>query len=77
MPKIDWTRKLAKPIDAGRKNLRTLHDVRAHILSLPEPKQEWSIYQNVARNLMEASNGGSTESVNASMKLANMMDRGN
>lgn len=72
----DWTRKLTKPIDAGaRKKLRTLHDVRAHILALPESKQEWPLYKNVARTLMEAAEGGGTENVNVAMRLARMMDR--
>jgi hypothetical protein len=38
--KLDWSRPLAKPIDiGGRRKLRTLHDVREHLLKLPEARQ--------------------------------------
>jgi hypothetical protein len=57
----DWSRPLAEPIAVGRKTLRTLDDVRTALLNLPEERQQWKGCQYIARLLIEAAEGGSTD----------------
>lgn len=74
MSKPDWSRKLSKPIDVGRKKLHTLHDLRSHLLNLSEDRQRFSTWNYVAGKLVEAAEGGETASAEVSFRMANMMD---
>jgi hypothetical protein len=70
----DWSRPLAKPIDVGgRRKLRTLHDVREHLLKLPEARQTNAIWQGITRQIMDAAQSGETIDLTISFALARMM----
>ena len=76
MAKVDWSRKLAKPIDIGRRaKLKTLADVRAHILRLPEASQRLPAWQNAAEHLFKAAEGGDLADVSIAIRFARMLDR--
>jgi hypothetical protein len=47
MPKPDWSRKLSQPVDLDGQVLRTLADVRAHLMKLPEDRREWAAVQHI------------------------------
>lgn len=68
--KPDWTRKLSQPVDlGGRKPVRTLDDVRAHLLSLPEERHEWRPVQYVAKLILEAAAGEYTGDVSVPLRM--------
>jgi len=72
--KVDWSRPLAKPIDVGgRRKLRTLHDVRAHLLNIPQERQTNAAWQNITRQVMAASESGETIDLTIPFALARMM----
>ena len=74
MAKPDWSRKLAQPIDVGsRRKLRTLHDVRAHLLKLPEARQTNALWQSITRQIMDAADSGETIDLTVPFALARMM----
>jgi hypothetical protein len=74
MPEPDWSRPLAKPIDiGGRRKLRTLHDVRAHLLKLPEARQTNALWQSITRQIMEAAKSGETIDLTTPFALARLM----
>ncbi len=73
--KPDWSRALPKPIDIGRRKLKTLHDVRAHILSLPEDRQGNPVWHNVAGALLQAAEGGDLRHVTIALWFARQLDR--
>lgn len=75
MDKADWSRRLSKPIDVGRRKLRTLHDVRAHLLKLPEDRQHMVGYQRVAHLLMQAADGGEIADIPLAFRLARALHR--
>jgi hypothetical protein len=69
--KADWTRKLSEPIDlGGRRPLRTLADVRKHLMSLPAERQHWPAVQAVARLLLEAAEGKDVGDITVLMRIA-------
>jgi hypothetical protein len=74
MPKPDWSRKLSEPIGIGRKKLRTLHDLRSHLLSLSEDRQQYRTWNYVAGRLVDAAEGGDITGAEVSFRMANMMD---
>jgi hypothetical protein len=72
--KLDWSRPLAKPIDiGGRRKLRTLHDVRAHLLKLPEARQTNAVWQSITRQIIDAAESGETIDLTTPFALARMM----
>ncbi len=73
--KADWSRKLAKPIDIGRRKLKTLDDVRSHILALPEARQGNPVWHNVAGALLKAAEGGDLRHVTVALWFARQLDR--
>jgi hypothetical protein len=63
-----WAAPLARPIDVkGGPELRTLADVRAYILTLPELDPRW---QSVARKLLIACEDGDVEAVTRQIEFA-------
>ena len=73
-PKADWSRPLAKPIDVGgRRKLRTLADVRAHLLKIPEERQTNVGWQSITRQIMDAAESGETIDLTVPFALARMM----
>jgi hypothetical protein len=67
---MDWTRKLSEPVDlGGPEPVRTLADVRAHLLSLPEEQQEWRPVQYVAKLIMDAAEGEYTGDVSVALRM--------
>jgi hypothetical protein len=72
--KADWSRPLAKPVDiGGRRKLRTLHDVRAHLLKIPKERQTNVIWQKITRDIMDAARSGKTLDLTVPFALARMM----
>jgi hypothetical protein len=71
----DYTRRLPVPLDAGkRKKLRTLEDVSAFLLSLPQARQSYPGWQSVARLVMTAAEGGDIAKIETAFRLARMHD---
>jgi hypothetical protein len=71
--KPDWSRKLAKPVDVGqRRKLRTLHDVRAHLLKIPEERQTNAVWQSITRQILDAAQSGETIDLTIEFALARM-----
>lgn len=67
---MDWTRKLNEPVDlGGRKPVRTLDDVRAHLLSLPEERHEWRPVQYVAELVLEAAEGKDVGDISVVLRM--------
>jgi hypothetical protein len=54
---MDWTRKLDTPIDLGTGTLRTIADVRAHLMTLPEHYHQRPAFAYVAHLILEAARG--------------------
>lgn len=75
MAKLDWSRPLPKPIDIGERALRTLDDVRAHILKLPPERRDKPVWHTVADELLKAAKGGDVRGVAATFYVANIIDR--
>jgi hypothetical protein len=74
VPKPDWSRPLAKPIDiGGRRKLRTLHDVRGYLLKLPEARQTNAVWQSITRQIIDAAESGETIDLTTPFALARMM----
>jgi hypothetical protein len=72
--KPDWSRPLAKPIDVGgRRKLRTLHDVRAHLLQIPQERQTNAAWQHITRQLLAAAQSGETIDLTVPFALARML----
>jgi hypothetical protein len=70
MTKPDWTRKLSEPFDlGGRRKLRTLADVREHLMKLPEERQQWRAWQHAAKVLLEAAESGDVRDVEITLRL--------
>lgn len=66
----DWTRKLSEPVDlGGRKPVRTLGDVRAHLLSLPEERHEWPPVRYVAKLILEAAEGKDVGDISVVLRM--------
>lgn len=53
----DWTRKLLKRVEVGRRKLRTVHDLRAHLLTLPEEVHDKSVWRATEAVLRTAEDG--------------------
>jgi hypothetical protein len=74
MAKADWDCPLARPIRVkGGPELRTLADVRAYLLTLPEREQGEPRWQSVARRLLTASETGDVEAVTEQLETALLM----
>ena len=56
--KPDWSRALPELVTLGRRTARTLGDVSAFLLSLPDDARPKPDGSTVARVAMEAANGG-------------------
>ena len=61
-------------IDVGRaRKLRTLADVRAHLLQIPEERQTNVIWQKMTQDIMDAAESGKTLDLTIPFALARMM----
>jgi hypothetical protein len=67
-----WSAPLSRPITVkGGPTLRTLHDVRAFVLGLPEATQQGQSWQKAAELLLAASNhAGVSEALTRQVELA-------
>jgi len=66
----DWTRKLAQPVDlGGRRKLRTLADVREHLMNLPEERHAWPAVQHIAGLILQAAEGKDVGDVTVPIRL--------
>ena len=74
MKRPDWSRRLPKPITLGRRKARTLGDVSAFLLSLPDERAAKAGWQHVARVAMEAANGGDVGRLAVAIQFAKMTD---
>jgi hypothetical protein len=73
-PKVDWSRKLAKPIDVGgARKLRTLNDVRTHLLKIPKERQTNAAWQSITRQILDAAQSGETIDLTVPFALARLM----
>jgi hypothetical protein len=71
----DWSRRLPAPIKAGRRQLRTLHDLRDYILALPRERQDFKTWSYAGSLLVLAAEGKeSVESAVVAFRLARMQD---
>jgi hypothetical protein len=69
-----WSRPLAEPIDVGqRRKLRTLADVRAYLLKIPEERQTNVHWQNITRQIRDAAQSGEMIDLTIEFALARMM----
>jgi hypothetical protein len=67
----DWSRKLPTPVDlGGRKPLRTLADVRAHLLKLPEERHNWRPVQYVTELVLDAAEGKDVGDITVPLRIA-------
>jgi len=75
MPKrltnYDWTRKLAQPVDlGGSKPVRTLADVREHLMRLPEGHQQRPAFQHVASLILDAAEGKDVGDISVALRIS-------
>jgi hypothetical protein len=73
--KANWSRALPAPIDVGKRKLRTLRDVRAHVLKLPAVKREMPGWHSCAGALIEAAEGDSMDRVSFTFRFARLIHR--
>jgi hypothetical protein len=57
-PRDNWSRKLPTPIEVGRRKLRTLHDLRAHLLELPESEHDKVGWRAASEAVLQAAESG-------------------
>jgi hypothetical protein len=55
---MTWSTKFDHPIKWGARTLRTLHDARDYILSLPDSKQMLPAWQQATEALLKAAKDG-------------------
>lgn len=70
MAKPDWSRMLAEPVDLGGKQLRTLADVRAHLMALPAERHELPAVQYIARLILEAAEGKDVGDITVPLRMS-------
>ena len=68
--KQDWSRQLPAPIKVGRCKLRSLDDIRRHLLSLSEHQRCSQVWQNALWYAMKAAEGGDISRAEAAFRLA-------
>ena len=72
--KSDWSRPLTKPISVGRRKLRTLSDVRAHLLTLPEDRANRPTWQHVAETAIAAAEDGDVKRTEVAFYFARQFE---
>ena len=65
----DWSRQLPVPIKVGRRKLRSLDDIRRHLLNLPEHQQGSQVWQHALWYAMKAAEGGDISRAEAAFRL--------
>lgn len=71
MARQDWTIKLTTPVDVGRRRkLRTIGDVRDHLLRLPPEREHWPAVQYVGRQILEAAEGKDVGDISVSLRMS-------
>ena len=71
--KQDWSRQLPAPIKVGRRKLRSLDDIRRHLLSLFEHQRCSQVWQNALWYAMKAAEGGDISRADAAFRLVLML----
>lgn len=70
-----WSRKLSQPIrTTDGLELRTLSEVRAFMLALPESLSVRNSWQHAARLLMVAADGGDIDALAEQVRLALLLE---
>ena len=67
--KQDWSRQLPVPIKVGRRKLRSLDDIRRHLLSLSEHQRGSQVWQHALWYAMKAAEGGDISRAEAAFRL--------
>jgi hypothetical protein len=73
--RADWSRKLPTPIEVGRRKLRTLHDLRDHLLKLPESEHEKPGWRAATQAVLTAAEDGSVLTAAETFRFARFMHR--
>jgi len=68
----DWSRQLPVPVKVGRRKLRSLDDIRRHLLDLPDHQQGSQVWQHALWYAMKAAEGGDISRAEAAFRLALM-----
>jgi NADPH-dependent 2,4-dienoyl-CoA reductase/sulfur reductase-like enzyme len=71
----DWSRKLLKPVEIGKRKLRTLHDLRAHLLTLPEEIHDKPVWRAATEAVLKAAEGGDVQRAAETFRLARFVHR--
>ena len=71
--KQDWSRQLPAPIKVGRRKLRSLDDIRRHLLSLNEHQRCSQVWQHALWYAMKAAEGGDISRAEAAFGLVLML----
>ena len=71
----DWSRKLPSPVEVGRRKLRTLHDLRAHLIKLPKARHDLPGWQNATEAVLAAAEDGDVVNASVAFRLAQMVHR--
>src|SRR4051812_11608077 len=70
-----WLRPLPAPIRCGDRTLKTLGDLRTHILALPRERQDYKTWSYAGTLVYQAATGDETiENAAVAFCLARMMD---
>ena len=66
----DWSRKLLKPVEIGKRKLRTLHDLRAHLLTLPKEIHDKPVWRAATEAVLSAATDGDVNRAAETFRLA-------
>jgi hypothetical protein len=68
----DWSRKLLKPVEVGR---RKLHDLRAHLLKLPAESHDKPGWQAATEAVLHAAENGDVTKAAETFRFAQFTHR--
>lgn len=74
-PRDNWSRKLPTPIEVGRRKLRTLHDLRDHILKLPKSEHDKVGWQAATEAVLNAGESGDVKNAAEMFRFARFVHR--
>ena len=70
-----WSRKLLKPVEVGRRKLRTLHDLRAHLLTLSKESHDKPVWRAATEAVLCAAEDGDVQRAAETFRLAQFVHR--
>lgn len=74
-PRTNWPRKLPTPIEVGRRKLRTLHDLRAHLLALPKSEHDKPGWRDATEAVLSAADTGDVKRAAETFRFARFIHR--